>query len=1011
MRALVAVSAIVAITLALLLSGLGVPALHGGNASPAASGPSPAIITPKQAWEGIDYNASCASCLEADAQLASGAGYVVEVVNGSFEIWTLQGAELLAGSLDSLFHAGTDRVAYPQIRYDGFDLRWFATADDLRSDQILFAASDTSDPTAGWNVQRFTVAANEIPERSMLGVDALDLVATADLFSRSSGAFLGAQVWVANKTELTSGSAVSVWSSAVNASAEALAPAQPLTDARSLYLATDGTGTTSSLDLELLTGSPPATPVLSTPLQIPVTLTSAPNAVQANSSELVQVGDGRIASAVWKSGTLWAVATEGCRPAGDAVLRSCLHLWEISTPNGVVEQSFTWSSGAGTYDFYPALSINGTGDLTLVFGESSARLDPSVFVTGQTNVDPMNTLETPTLLRVGTGPDAPSAGCSAGVCPFGATFSVAWTVFSGVRFWVVGEYTSTDSSSVFWHTWVASVNNVETYPVTFSESGLGAGDSWSVTLNGVETTSNTSSISLEEPRGACTFSVLSPIPGVAGTRYVATPTTGSFAVSDGPIEQQIAFTEQYRLSTSVLPAAAGIVEPLGAWEDAGSSVSLGALANSSYAFRTWDGSGAGSYTGTSNPAEVEMVGPITETASFVNSTTYLVDYSETGLPSGTTWSATLNGLVQSSAAESITFNVTNGSYTYVVESPISGGPDTQYATPTVDGSFSVDGAGVPVAVPYTTEYLLTTGALPDGGGSVSPATSWIAAGSLVNLSAVPASGYAFDGWNGSGAGNYTGSDDPAAVSMHGPVQETALFRTSSVTFANVTFGVSPADGGLIAFEGADYAADQWIMISAGVYSISAPPSPGYEFIQWTAGGAITLGPGIANVSGDGWINATFEAVHLVSIVTAPTSCGSVSVGGNVYGNAASLVLPNGTYDLTATACSGFSLLSVVGSGGVTVFGDRMNITGNGSVVATFTPKLTTNAAGNASTSGLDLALLLLAFGALASALVYLVIRGPRNPPPVAGAAPALPEQVPDWSEDGEPIWVRRRPPS
>ncbi len=46
--------------------------------------------------------------------------------------------------------------------------------------------------------------------------------------------------------------------------------------------------------------------------------------------------------------------------------------------------------------------------------------------------------------------------------------------------------------------------------------------------------------------------------------------------------------------------------------------------------------------------------------------TYTVTLTETGLPSGTSWSATLNGVLQSSTTPSITFTVPAGSYAYLV---------------------------------------------------------------------------------------------------------------------------------------------------------------------------------------------------------------------------------------------------------------------------------------------------------------------------------------------------------
>lgn len=1012
----------VALAVLMLFVGIATPLVlmdRSSAATPPSGGPGPfpASLTPATAWDGVDYNQTCSGCLPADAQIASNSEYVFEMVNGSYAVWTITGTLLTSNTLDTLFSAGSDPLTDPQVRYDTTTLRWFASADDLHNDQVLYGASETSDPTGVWNIQHFNPPGGDIPERSSLAVNALNLVETTNLFSRSNGLFLGSQVWVANKTQLLSGGGVSTWNSAVTPTEEALVPAQPLTSSKSMYLVSDGTGGVTSFDLYSLTGSPPATPILSSPVTFAISTTPPPNATQAGSADLVGVEDGRVQSAVWRAGTLWAAATDGCKPSGDAVLRSCLHLWEIATAGSTMEQNFVWSSGAGTYDFYPALSTNASGDLTVVFGESSSDLDPSVLVTGQTSADPTGTLEPPVLLKQGTGPYAPGSGCSGGVCPFGEYFGAAFEPLSVDRFWVVGEYTGSDSSTNYWRTWVASVVNIATYSVTFSESGLGAGSSWSVTLNGNTETSNASTIAFLEPNGSYTFSLVTPIAGGLGTRFVAASAGGSFAVAGANVVELINFTKQYQLTTSVLPLGAGTVVPAQGWLNASSSVSLGALANSSHEFRSWAGSGLGSYNGTSDPAEVVMGGPISEQATFVNSTTYPVTFTANGLPSGASWTASLNGLEEVSEAASMTFNVTNGSYTYLVPSPIAGGPGTQYVGTPVGGSFSVVGSNVSVPVAFTTEYRLSVGLLPVGSGSVSPASGWFVAHSVVNVTALPASGYAFAAWTGSGTGNYTGENDPAVVTMGNPIVETANFEAISIPTFRVTFEVSPVASGLIIFEGQNYSNNQSVTVPAGSYSLSQVALSGWDFVRWAAGGGVSIGLGETNVTGAGWINSTYVAVDRVSVVTNPRSCGSVSVAGNVYADGASIALVQGSYGVTASACGNFSLVSLIGLGGVRVSGHQLMVSGNGTVMATFAPGSSTGTPASGITAPVPLWALLVALGLLAAVFVLFFFSRRRKPPrgqvpreavavppsvtvgPPSSIAP--PESPPVWSEDSE----------
>jgi hypothetical protein len=74
------------------------------------------------------------------------------------------------------------------------------------------------------------------------------------------------------------------------------------------------------------------------------------------------------------------------------------------------------------------------------------------------------------------------------------------------------------------------------------------------------------------------------------------------------------FRTQYYLTMT--HGTGGIVRPTSGWRNSGASVPITATAASGYHFTNWSGSGAGSYSGTNNPASITMRGPITETAAF-----------------------------------------------------------------------------------------------------------------------------------------------------------------------------------------------------------------------------------------------------------------------------------------------------------------------------------------------------------------------------------------------------------
>ena len=190
-----------------------------------------------------------------------------------------------------------------------------------------------------------------------------------------------------------------------------------------------------------------------------------------------------------------------------------------------------------------------------------------------------------------------------------------------------------------------------------------------------------------------------------------------------------------------------------------------------YSFSDWTGTGTGSYSGTANPVSITMNGPITETASFTqNPVQVTVQTNPAGL------AFTVDGTPYSSTQ---TFSwVPGSSHTIATTSPQSGGTGVQYVwtnwndggaishtvTPTINKTYTAT---------FRTQYYLT---MAHGtGGTVSPASGWKNSGAAVSITARPSTGYSFTNWTGTGTGSYSGTTNPASITMGGPITETATF--------------------------------------------------------------------------------------------------------------------------------------------------------------------------------------------------------------------------------------------
>ncbi len=88
---------------------------------------------------------------------------------------------------------------------------------------------------------------------------------------------------------------------------------------------------------------------------------------------------------------------------------------------------------------------------------------------------------------------------------------------------------------------------------------------------------------------------------------------------------------------------------------------------------------------------------------------------------------------------------------------------------------------------FRPQFFLTMNA--DTGGSISPANGWQDSSRVVSIFAYPNAGYKFDRWQGIGAGSYSDTSNPATITMHSPITETATFKRYQ---ANITVQTNPS---------------------------------------------------------------------------------------------------------------------------------------------------------------------------------------------------------------------------
>ncbi|HEX7608393.1 MAG TPA: amidase domain-containing protein [Candidatus Cryosericum sp.] len=178
----------------------------------------------------------------------------------------------------------------------------------------------------------------------------------------------------------------------------------------------------------------------------------------------------------------------------------------------------------------------------------------------------------------------------------------------------------------------------------------------------------------------------------------------------------------------------------------------------------------------------------------------------------------------------------------------------------------------------STMYTLTTTTSPSSGGTIarSPNAASYPSGTVVTLTATPATGYTLTGWSGS----LTGTTNPTTITMTGVKSVTASFAVAP-SYA-LTVGIVGSGFVVKSPNLSSYA-------SGTVVTLTATPNPGYIFTGWSGDLTGSTNPTTITMTGNKTVIANFTAgVHLPGDImfTSPSTTetgSSIVVSGSAFG--------------------------------------------------------------------------------------------------------------------------------
>jgi Divergent InlB B-repeat domain len=299
-------------------------------------------------------------------------------------------------------------------------------------------------------------------------------------------------------------------------------------------------------------------------------------------------------------------------------------------------------------------------------------------------------------------------------------------------------------------------------------------------------------------------------------------------------------------------------------------------------------------------------------------TAYNVTVHETGLSLGLLWKATLNGTLPYSTVQTgLTLILPNATgYSLAIENPVPGAVSgVRYIPTTTTYTFTVKGVNKSLSETFSAQFFVVTQANPTNGGTVTPASGWVANQTKLTFTETPAASYIFLKWTGNGTGSYSGTTPSPSLTISAPITEIANFsKLFTVTFTES--GLPSGTGWSVVFNGVltSGTAPNNITFSAanGTYGFTVSPYTGWVATP-SSGSVIVLGT--AKVVSIVWTPFSYPVTFTESGLPLATNW-SVTLNGVKQTSSTTTVEfmePNGTYNYSLGLVSGWRPNQATGS--------------------------------------------------------------------------------------------------
>jgi hypothetical protein len=401
-----------------------------------------------------------------DAEGAIGPHHLMEALNSQVVIQDRSGNVLSAITNWTFWSSlGVTESFDAHVLYDPYAQRWiFSSAAGEKSSNgaVLIGVSQTSDPTAGWNIYRINLGSSvNWVDYPTLGFNKNWIVVQANIFTVAGNNFVNSMIWAFDKADLYAGG-TGKYTVLTPANGFTQVPATTMDpNLSTMYLLEQSSSGSGKLRIDTITG-----PVGSEVLTSGVAYPTGPSAwqefspvinfaPQLGSSENIDTEDGRIQSCVYRNGSLWASHTVYL-PATGTPTRTAAQWWQINMSASALGQVQQFGriddpTGANFYAF-PTLAVNQYGDVMLGYTHFGTGIYPSGAYSMRLASDPPNTMESEVMLKAGEASYFKDFGT--GENRWGDFTATVVDPVDDTSMWTIQEYAGLSN---MWGTWWGSI--------------------------------------------------------------------------------------------------------------------------------------------------------------------------------------------------------------------------------------------------------------------------------------------------------------------------------------------------------------------------------------------------------------------------------------------------------------------------------------------------------------------------------------------------------------------------